>query len=115
MNKIFLNLWEKHKKMNWLHEYVEDNGCVNQADCSKIVEGVVKSLTIPVVGGSAAVDNCGYFFNKKSAMNAANCFAKNDKHILDSVHHMCIESLSPDMFKIWENIKNILIDTRENL
>lgn len=51
MKNIFTDLWEKHKKMHWLHEYVEDNGCVNQTDCYKIVEGIVKNLTISDVSG----------------------------------------------------------------
>lgn len=39
----------------------------------------------------------------------------NEKNIIDDMDSMCIESLNPDEFEKWQNIKKSLISTRVKL
>lgn len=38
-----------------------------------------------------------------------------EQEILKEVNEMCIESLSPEVFEQWENVKKWLINNRKNL
>lgn len=38
-----------------------------------------------------------------------------ERQIIKKVHEMCIESLSPEVFEKWEEVKKNLEKTRKNL
>ncbi len=38
-----------------------------------------------------------------------------EKKILKTIDQMCIESLSPEVFKKWEDVRTWLVKTRKNL
>lgn len=36
----------------------------------------------------------------------------NERHAIDQLHQMCMESLSPEVFEAWETVRERLIITR---
>lgn len=45
----------------------------------------------------------------------ANGFTSEEQNTIDTINEMCIESLSPDLFEKWEEIKNSLESNRSAL
>lgn len=40
---------------------------------------------------------------------------EQERYLLDSIHDMCVESLPPELFKKWEEVRIALIENRSNL
>ena len=100
----------------------QDNPAYDKHECLMLCEAanskmILLAHIIPVNNTlkNDSLTRIGYFLNEEIAINVADRYAKNDQYNLDSINNMCVESLSPENFKEWEHIRNILMDTRENI
>ena len=54
-------------------------------------------------------------FTKPSLIGTQKQRKMNEKEIIEKMQAMCVESLSPELFEQWEEVKKMLEANRKNL